>query len=72
MTDSDITNALESFAHRQLLGGRWRRVWRWLFGRKRYRATVTAIRTNALHKNVLVASVRLWLSEVRRQTEKVG
>lgn len=67
-TDSHITKALEKYATRVLLGSRWRRAGSWVFRNKRHRATVAAIKARALHKDVLVASVRLWLSEANRQS----
>ena len=72
MTDSDITIALEKFARRQLLGGWFWRTWSWLLYRKRFRAMGAAINAPRLNKSVLTASVRLWLSECRRQAERAS
>lgn len=62
-------SALEAVARRQLLGGCWRRSWTWLVARKRYRATLAAIKAASLHRTVLQAQLSLWLAELRRQVE---
>jgi hypothetical protein len=70
VTDKEITQALEKFARRQLLGGHLRRAWSWIFANRRYRAGRDAIKAESFQKAPLKAGVRMWISEVRRTSER--